>query len=80
MARPQIHEPSHRPETISHEELRARLRDRALVVVNVMPKETFADGHIPGSINVPVAEIESKANRLIPNLSQETAIYCGGPT
>jgi rhodanese-related sulfurtransferase len=65
---------------ISREGLMARLEDRALVLLNVMPKETYADGHIPGSINLPVAEIEAKARELISNLAQEIAVYCAGPT
>lgn len=76
----QIQETDHKHQTISHEELRARLQDRALVIVNVMPKETFAEGHIPTSINLPVTEIDSKARKLISNLAQEIAIYCAGPT
>ncbi len=65
---------------ISLEEIIARLEDRALVILNVMPKETYADGHIPSSINLPVAEIEAKARALISNLAQEIAVYCAGPT
>jgi rhodanese-related sulfurtransferase len=65
---------------ISLEEIIARLEDRALVILNVMPKEAYADGHIPGSINLPVAEIEAKARALISNLAQEIAVYCAGPT
>lgn len=65
---------------ISHEELLARLEDRALVILNVMPKEIFAAGRIPGSIHLPVAEIEAKAHRRISNLDQEIAVYCAGPT
>jgi len=80
MAKPQTDETGRKHQTISHEELRARLQDRALVIVNVMPKETFAAGHIPGSVNLPVAEIESKARQLISNPAQEIAIYCAGPT
>jgi rhodanese-related sulfurtransferase len=66
--------------TISREELAARLHDRALTIVNVMPKETYHDGHITGSINLPVAEIAARARQLIPKLDQELAIYCMGPT
>ncbi|HEY3166924.1 MAG TPA: rhodanese-like domain-containing protein [Candidatus Binatia bacterium] len=59
---------------ISREEILNRLQDRALVIVNVTPKESFAEGHIPGSINLPVADIESKARQLISNPSQEIAV------
>lgn len=80
MAKPLTLGTAREPRSISHEELRARLQDRALGTVNVMPEETYAGGHIPGSINLPVAQIESRARQLIPNLSQEIAIYCAGPT
>jgi rhodanese-related sulfurtransferase len=79
MAMEQIHN-TIRHSTISHDELRARLRDRGLVIVDVMPKETYAEGHIPRSINLSVAEIENKARQLIPSLTQEIAIYCAGPS
>jgi ArsR family transcriptional regulator len=64
---------------ISHQELRARLFDQRLVTIDVMPEERYADGHIPGSINLPVAQIETKARQAIPSLSQEIAVYCAGP-
>jgi len=64
---------------ISYEELVARLEDRALVIVNVMPKEIFAAGHIPGSIHLPITGIEAQARQRISNLDQEIAVYCAGP-
>ena len=80
MAKPQTEEPAGEQRTISRDEILARFQDRALVILNVMPKETYAAAHIPGSINLPVAEIESKERQLISNLSQEIAVYCAGPT
>ena len=65
---------------ISRDEMRARLQDRRWVIVNVMPKETFRDGHIPNSINLPLAEIDSRARAVLPDLAQEIAVYCAGPT
>jgi rhodanese-related sulfurtransferase len=80
MAKPQTQEMVHEHSPISREELLARLQDRALTILNVMPKETFAEGHIPVSINLPVVDIESKAHQLISNFNQEIAVYCAGPT
>ena len=80
VAKPKSMASGHDERVISREELATRLEDRALVILNVMPKETYADGHIPGSINLPVAEIEAKARALISNLAQEIAVYCAGPT
>ena len=65
---------------ISREEILGRLNDPALLLVNVMPKETFADGHIPRSINLPLSEIETRAPQLLPDVGRELVIYCGGPT
>jgi rhodanese-related sulfurtransferase len=66
--------------TISREEILTRLQDRALALINVMPADSFKAGHIPGSINLPIADLELKASRLLSNLAQEIAIYCAGPT
>jgi rhodanese-related sulfurtransferase len=71
---------AHHDPHIGREELRARLYDAGLTVLNVMPRETFADSHIPNSINLPVGEIEARAREMLPDLTQEIAIYCAGPT
>jgi rhodanese-related sulfurtransferase len=65
---------------ISRKEIRARLQDPALLLVNVMPKETFEAEHIPRSINLPLAEIEKCARRVLLDFMQEIAVYCSGPT
>jgi rhodanese-related sulfurtransferase len=65
---------------ITREEILARINDPSLLLVNVMPKETFADGHIPRSINLPLSEIETKACHLFTDIGRELVIYCGGPT
>ena len=65
---------------IPRQEILARLQDPGFLLVTVMPRETFEAGHIPGSINLPVAEVESKARRFFPELDREVVIYCAGPT
>lgn len=80
MTKPLSAEASIEHQTISRDELRARLRDRSLIIVDVLPKEAYAEAHIPGAVSLPVAEIEAKARQVIPNLTQEIVVYCGGPT
>lgn len=81
MARTESKPDSHHAyRVISREEILARLHDPALLLVNVMPKETFEAGHIPRSINLPVAEIENCAPRVLPDMTWEIAVYCAGPT
>ena len=65
---------------ITREEILARFNDPSLLLVNVMPKETFADGHIPRSLNLPLSEVETKARQLFADIGRELVIYCGGPT
>jgi rhodanese-related sulfurtransferase len=65
---------------ITREEILARLNDPSLLLVNVMPKETFADGHIPRSLNLPLSEVETNARQLFADVGRELVIYCGGPT
>ena len=50
------------------------------MILNVMPKETFADCHIPGSTNLPVVDVQTRARQLIANFNQEIAVYCAGAT
>jgi rhodanese-related sulfurtransferase len=80
MARPQSLETHPSRHYIERGELLARLHDRALAIVNVQPAESFKSGHIPGSVSLPVADIEAKSGHILSNRSQEIAIYCAGPT
>ena len=75
-----LEQPSDHKQTISRGEILSRSSDPAFALVNVMPKETFEAGHIPHSINLPVAEIETKVGQLFPILSREITVYCMGPT
>jgi len=65
---------------IAREEIVARRNDPSLLLVNVMPKEAFEEGHIPRSLNLPLAQIETKARQVFPEIGRELVIYCGGPT
>jgi rhodanese-related sulfurtransferase len=80
MTKPLSAETTMEHQTISRDELRARLRDRSLIILDVLPNEAYAEAHIPGAISLPVAEIETKARQAISNLTQEIVVYCGGPT
>lgn len=45
-----------------------------------MPADSFKAGHIPGSVNLPIADIQTKARQMLSDLNQEIVVYCGGPT
>ena len=71
-----VHRSEDAPE-ISREELARRLRDPALVVVDVLPKESWAAAHIPGARSLPVADIPTRARTVLPDPAAEIAVYCG---
>jgi rhodanese-related sulfurtransferase len=65
---------------ISREELFPALRGGRLRLVDVLSPESFSSTHIPGAINLPVADIASRAGDLLPDKSEAIVTYCGGPT
>jgi rhodanese-related sulfurtransferase len=80
MAKTQFDSATAHTQVVSREEITARLQDPSLILINVLPRDTFALGHIPRSINLPLAEIETCAPQLLPDRNREIALYCAGPT
>lgn len=66
--------------TISREELAKALRARRVTLVDVLSPESFASAHLPGAINLPVAEIGRRAGEVLPDRDEPIVAYCGGPT
>jgi len=65
---------------ISREELVARLYDRDLTIVNVLPAEAWAAQRIPRSLSLPVADVPERAASVLPDTSADIAVYCASPT
>ncbi len=59
----------------------AELLDRAkkglVTVLDVRPAEEYAAGHLPGAINIPIEELESRLGKL--SRKREVIAYCRGP-
>jgi ArsR family transcriptional regulator len=78
------------PDTVSHrqdsavdvtrDELERRLLDPGLTLVDVLPRESFESGHLPGAISLPLSEVDARAREVLPDRSREIIVYCGGPT
>jgi rhodanese-related sulfurtransferase len=64
---------------ISREELRGRLGDPALTIVDVLPASSYVEWHIPGAISLPLELVASHARELLPNRDAEIVVYCGNP-
>ncbi len=66
-----------RLEGISREELRQRLQEGAMTLLDVRSPQEFAQGHLPGAINIPLEELEQRLAELAAD--QELVAYCRGP-
>jgi rhodanese-related sulfurtransferase len=64
-------------ETLSREQLLARLGRGDVVLVDVRPEEEFAAGHIDGAQSIPLDELERRLAELPPD--SEIVAYCRGP-
>jgi rhodanese-related sulfurtransferase len=62
---------------ISREELRRRLNDASLKIVDVLPESSYVELHIPGAISLPLEMVETRARELLPDFNAEIAVYCG---
>lgn len=64
-------------EPVPRSELMARVRDGLVTVLDVRPAEEYAAGHVPGAVNIPLAELEKRLAEL--GKDQEIVAYCRGP-
>lgn len=64
-------------EPVTREALLARTRDGLVTVLDVRPADEFAAGHLPGAVNIPLAELEARLAEL--DTVQEIVAYCRGP-
>ena len=64
-------------EPVPAEELLERARQGLVTVLDVRPPEEYAAGHLPGAVNVPLAELERCLGDCDPE--KEVVAYCRGP-
>lgn len=64
-------------EAVSREDLVSRLHDGLVTVLDVRPEDEFAVGHLPGALNIPLAELERRLEEL--PVDREVIAYCRGP-
>jgi rhodanese-related sulfurtransferase len=69
-----------RVQPITREELRSRLQGpEPPVVVDALKAEGYAEGHLPGAINLPKRQVDELASELLPDKDREVVVYCGRP-
>lgn len=63
-------------ESMTLDDLRARLREPGLIILDVRPALEYEQGHIAGARSIPLDELESRLHEL--PLEQEIVAYCRG--
>jgi rhodanese-related sulfurtransferase len=64
-------------EAVPFATLEQRMADGLVALLDVRPADEYCDGHVPGALNIPLAEIQARLNE-IPNRIEVVA-YCRGP-
>jgi rhodanese-related sulfurtransferase len=64
-------------QAISQEELKSRLEEPGLVVLDVRPLPEYEAGHIAGARSIPIPELRSRLREL--PRSRKIVAYCRGP-
>jgi len=63
-------------EPIAIEELQRRLNNKEIVLLDVRPVEEYANGHLPGAVSMPLAELKRGLDKL--SKRREIVAYCRG--
>lgn len=64
-------------EAVGFATLEQRLADGLVTVIDVRPGDEFADGHLPGAVNIPLAELQVRLDEV--PADTEVVAYCRGP-
>jgi rhodanese-related sulfurtransferase/DNA-binding transcriptional ArsR family regulator len=64
-------------EPVTFDALRQRLSDGVVTLIDVRPPDEFEAGHVPGALNIPLADLEARLTELPP--APEVVAYCRGP-
>jgi rhodanese-related sulfurtransferase len=64
-------------EAVSRDELRGRLAEGTVTVLDVRPAVEYRQGHIAGARSVPMGELAARLDELDP--AREVVAYCRGP-
>lgn len=62
---------------LNMQEAKANLdADKDIVLIDIRSKAEYDEGHIPGSIHIPLPELEMRIEEEAPDLDQTIYFYC----
>ncbi|OPH62163.1 ArsR family transcriptional regulator [Paenibacillus ferrarius] len=64
-------------QTLDLNELKEKMNNGSVILIDVRPKEEFEAAHIPGAISIPLSDLEDIMSTLPLNI--HIAAYCRGP-
>ena len=62
--------------TISTNDLKSKLDQKQVTVVETLAPERYREAHIPGALNIPPERIKELAPQLLPTKDAEIITYC----
>jgi rhodanese-related sulfurtransferase len=65
---------------VSLADMRRLVRDPRVAVLDVLSREAYTAGHLPGAINIPLQQLRERAADELSDRDQAVVVYCGGPT
>ncbi|MFX3623872.1 MAG: ArsR/SmtB family transcription factor [Ectobacillus sp.] len=64
-------------EGLSLPDLKRRMENGEVLLLDVRPREEYEEAHIPGAVSMPIQELEEKLNSL--SVDCDVVAYCRGP-
>ena len=61
---------------ISTKDLKSKLDQKQLTVVETLAPERYREAHIPGALNISPERVKELAPQLLPNKDAEIVTYC----
>jgi len=62
--------------TISTKDLKSKLDQKQVTVVETLAPERYREAHLPGALNIPPEQIRELAPQLLPSKDTEIVTYC----
>ena len=63
-------------DTISTKDLKAKIDQKQITVVETLAPERYLEAHIPGALNIPPERIKELAPQVLPSREAEIVTYC----